>query len=334
MVPVHFIKAKRIVRISLSGFSLIDHYRLGMCISKAGEQLGRRFIIIASGDMSHRLKADGPYGFNEKGPKFDKLVYECLKKEDIRSLMSVDPALAESAAECGFKSLVMLLGAFDGCKMKTNVLCYEGPFGVGYLTAEFKADGNTKSLLPLIIADRDDKLRDTRDAEDEYVRLARRVAEHFVRTGERIKICTDELSREFYINKAGVFVSVKKDGKLRGCIGTTASTEINIAEEIVSNAISAVWRDPRFEPVEKSELERLVYSVDVLSPAEPVNSKKELDVSRYGVIVRFKGRSGLLLPCLDRVDTVEEQISIALKKAEISPDEPYTLERFEVVRHK
>ena len=165
------------------------------------------------------------------------------------------------------------------------------------------------------------------------MRLARAVAEHFVRTGKRLK-CHDGLSSELMSRRAGVFVSVKKDGALRGCIGTTAPTESNIAEEIISNAISAVSRDPRFDPVEENELDSLIYSVDVLSPAEHITSKKELDTERYGVIVRSGRRSGLLLPCLEGVDTVDEQVSIALKKVGISENEPYTLERFEVVRHK
>jgi AmmeMemoRadiSam system protein A len=131
-----------------------------------------------------------------------------------------------------------------------------------------------------------------------------------------------------------VFVSIKKDGNLRGCIGTTAPVENSIAEEIISNGISAASRDPRFDPIEESEVDSLTYSVDVLSPAEPVNGKEDLDVNRYGVIVRCGGRSGLLLPALDGVDTIEEQIAIALKKAGINNSESYTLERFEVIRHK
>ena len=131
-----------------------------------------------------------------------------------------------------------------------------------------------------------------------------------------------------------MFVSIKKDDSLRGCIGTTAPTENNIAEEIISNGISAASRDPRFDPIEAKEFDGLIYSVDVLSPAEPIKGKEELDVDRYGVIVKCGGRSGLLLPALDGVDTAEEQISIALKKAGINQNEPYTLERFEVIRHK
>jgi len=133
--------------------------------------------------------------------------------------------------------------------------------------------------------------------------------------------------------RAGVFVSLKKYGELRGCIGTIKPTTKNIAAEIIQNAISAGTRDPRFLPVEESELSELAYSVDVLGEPEPINTKDELDVKRYGVIVRSGYKSGLLLPNLEGVDTVDYQVSIALQKAGIRPGEPYKMERFEVVRH-
>jgi AmmeMemoRadiSam system protein A len=330
-VPLHFVKTRRIVRISLSGLPAIDHYRLGMCIAEAGDQLGRNFVIVASGDMSHKLK-NSPYGFAPEGPEFDNLTRRLIENGCIRELVEIDPALCEKAAECGFKSIVMLLGAFDGYKVGTEVLSYEGPFGVGYLTAAFEETGGIESLLPIFLAERDEKIKTIRSREDEYARLARASVEHFARTGKRLK-CHDGLSAEFLNNRAGVFVSIKKDGNLRGCIGTTAPTQNSIAEEIISNGVSAASRDPRFDPIEENELNSLVYSVDVLSPAEPIKGKDELDTDRYGVIVRCGGRSGLLLPALDGVDTVEEQISIALKKAGINQNESYSLERFEVIRH-
>ena len=125
----------------------------------------------------------------------------------------------------------------------------------------------------------------------------------------------------------------KISGNLRGCIGTIAATEDSIAEEIIGNAISACSRDPRFSPITEDELASLEISVDVLGETEPINSPAELDVKRYGVIVSCGRKRGLLLPNLDGVDTVEDQISIARRKGGIREDEPYRLERFEVVRH-
>ena len=134
---------------------------------------------------------------------------------------------------------------------------------------------------------------------------------------------------------AGVFVSVHKDGQLRGCIGTTEPTTRNVTTEIMQNAVSAVSRDPRFPAVQPWELEDLDINVDVLMPAEVIDSPDQLDVKKYGVIVSKGGKRGLLLPDLEGVDTVEKQLEIAKQKAGLSPQETgCTLQRFEVVRHK
>ena len=137
-----------------------------------------------------------------------------------------------------------------------------------------------------------------------------------------------------YSNRAGVFVSLKEEGRLRGCIGTIAPVRASIAEEIIENAISAATKDPRFQAVEPEELDRLIYSVDVLGETEEISSEAELDVKRYGVVVSRGYKRGLLLPNLDGVDTVDEQVTIAKRKAGIPEDaEDIRLERFEVVRH-
>ena len=131
-----------------------------------------------------------------------------------------------------------------------------------------------------------------------------------------------------------MFVSLHKDGQLRGCIGTTAPTAPNVAEEILQNAVSAGMHDPRFDPVQPDELDDLVYNVDVLGKAIPIDSPALLDPKRYGVIVQNGNRRGLLLPDLEGVDTVEEQIAIARRKASIREEEAVQLFRFEVVRHR
>ena len=107
-----------------------------------------------------------------------------------------------------------------------------------------------------------------------------------------------------------------------------------VAEEIVENGISAATKDPRFSPVLPEELESLEISVDVLGKPEKIRSKDELDVKKYGVIVTKGFRRGLLLPNLDGVESVDEQLSIALRKAGLSEREKnFEMERFEVVRH-
>ena len=130
-----------------------------------------------------------------------------------------------------------------------------------------------------------------------------------------------------------MFVSIHKDGRLRGCIGTILPVYGSVAEEIIHNAVSASTRDPRFDPVRPEELDKLEINVDVLTEPERIESKAQLDVKRYGVIVSSGSRRGLLLPDLDGVDTVDEQVAIAMKKGGISARDKITLERFEVIRH-
>ena len=162
-------------------------------------------------------------------------------------------------------------------------------------------------------------------------RLAKETVESYVREG--VLPQPAELTPEMK-EKAGVFVTLKKHGQLRGCIGTFEPAKPNVAEEIINNAISSSTKDPRFPPVAAEELPDLTYSVDVLTKPMPVESEEELDPRRYGVIVESGRRRGLLLPDLEGVDTVAHQIDICRQKAGIFGDEPVKLYRFEVKRYK
>jgi len=163
------------------------------------------------------------------------------------------------------------------------------------------------------------------------VKLAKEAVESYVLRGKAPD--PGELTPEM-IERAGVFVSLHKHGGLRGCIGTFEPTQNNVAQEIITNAISSATRDPRFAPVDPSELGDLEYSVDILTEPEPVTDIGELDHEKYGIIVEGGSRRGLLLPALEGVDSVEEQIAICRVKAGISSDEPVGLYRFEVRRFK
>lgn len=168
-------------------------------------------------------------------------------------------------------------------------------------------------------------------------RLAKKAVEAYVRDGEVLKPSGETsagLAGETS-GRAGVFVSLKREGQLRGCIGTIQPVTESIAEETVRNAIAAASEDPRFSPVEESELDELDYSVDVLGPAEEVPDASGLDPRRFGVIVSKGPRKGLLLPDLEGVDTVEEQLRIAMMKAGISQaDKDVKIYRFEVNRYR
>jgi len=165
----------------------------------------------------------------------------------------------------------------------------------------------------------------------ELVNLARKTIELYVRRGKSLP--PPQNPSELMAQRAGAFVSLHLGGELRGCIGTIEPQQASLAAEVIANAISAATRDPRFLPVTRDELDELDISVDVLEPAEPIASLDELDPRQYGVIVESGGRRGLLLPDLQGVDTAEQQVQIALRKAWIRPDEDYRLSRFRVTRY-
>lgn len=339
MIPLRFLhefcRDFRLVRIGLSGLSASAHYRLGMCIAQTAEKLDRRTVLVASGDLSHKLTETGPYGFAPEGPEFDGQVTQAIRDGDFERFLSFDADFCDAAAECGLRSFQIMAGALDGVAVGPELLSYEGPFGVGYGVAAFAVEGEdeTRRFLEGYEKRRRRQLGARKAGEDEYVRLARMSLETYVKTGRRA-VLPEGLPEEMKTVRAGTFVSLKKDGRLRGCIGTIEPVTDSVAEEILRNAVSAGTEDPRFDPVEENELDDLVYSVDVLSVPESVRSAAELDAKRYGVIVTKGRRRGLLLPDLAGVDTPREQIDIAKQKAGISPGEACSLERFEVTRHR
>lgn len=342
MVPLYFIeqywKDYRLVRIGLSGLPLIKHYELGQCIQRAADTLGKKVVLIGSGDLSHRLKEDGPYGYKEEGPAYDGRIMDVMKRAAFGELLEFSEDFCEKAGECGHRSFTMMAGALDRVEVAADALSYEGPFGVGYGICSYMpcGDNQERNFGEQYEEKEREKLLVQREKEDAYVRLARKAIEEYIRKGKKIEAPTEvpeRLPEEMYSQRAGVFVSIKEDGKLRGCIGTIQAVRASIAEEIIENAISASTKDSRFSPIEREELDRLVISVDVLGEMERIDSKDKLDVKKYGVVVTKGYKRGLLLPNLEGVDTVEEQIAIAKSKAGIGEREEVTMERFEVVRH-
>lgn len=338
MVPLYFVNQYwteyKLVRIGLSGLPLTKHYELGQYIKEIAAALNRKTVLIASGDLSHRLKAEGPYGFQKEGPEYDSRIMDVMSRGAFEELLEFSEEFCEKAGECGHRSFTIMAGAFDRTQIQAECLSHEGPFGVGYGICKYTACGedSERNFKEQYEKREREKIMKQREQEDAYVRLARRTIEEYVCSGEIIRV-PDELPDEMYENRAGVFVSIKENGGLRGCIGTIQAVQKSIAEEIINNAVSASSRDPRFSPIEPEELDKLTISVDVLGDTEEIDSPEELDVKRYGVVVTKGYKRGLLLPNLDGVDTVEEQIAIAKRKAGIGEKEEVRLERFEVVRH-
>lgn len=338
MVPLYFVnkywKEYRLVRVGLSGLSLMAHYELGQLIRKTAEVLDKNVVIIASGDLSHRLKEDGPYGYRKEGPEYDRRIMEVMGRGDFGELLEFPENFCEKAGECGHRSFTIMAGALDRTRVIPQQLSYEGTFGVGYGICTYITCGQdlTRNFKDQYEEKERERIQKLRQQEDDYVQLARRTVEEYVRTGKKIQT-PEEIPREMRDIRAGVFVSIKKEGRLRGCIGTIQAVQPSIAEEIIENAISAASRDPRFSAIEPEELKKLTISVDVLGDTEKIDSADKLDVKRYGVVVTKGRRRGLLLPNLEGVDTVEDQIAIAKQKAGIGEQESVELERFEVVRH-
>lgn len=340
IVPLYYINKLysnyQLVHINYGGLSSDEHYKFGMAIQEACSNREEKIVFIASGDLSHKLSNNGPYEYAKEGPIFDKKLIELIKNKETNALINIDNSLQKKAGECGKRSIDTLLGTLDGYDYDVTVISYEGPFGVGYGVISFGSfiRDNNRKLYSRIINKKKEISALKKEKEDDYVKLARKTIQKYIKEREKIDLKKLDLPEEMRNNRAGVFVSIKNESGLRGCIGTTGcGISKNIAEEIVRNSIEAATKDPRFPAIEPWELEDLNITVDILHSTEPVEDINELDPSIYGIIVSSGYKRGLLLPNLDGIDTVDKQLNIALKKAGIMSSEDYIVEKFRVTRH-
>lgn len=321
-VPLYFLLRNgwrgKVVALGYSFLSNEDHLRFGNCIRMAVEEVDRTVAFVASGDLSHRLKPEAPAGYNPSAYIFDETVVDALRSNDPEKIVEIDPNLRKLAGECGYRSMLVAIGATRQLKCTCEVISYEAPFGVGYLVAQLSAEVQ--------------KLQNE-ERHDDLPELARQAVENFVRNKSEIR--PSEKLPDFLSSRAPCFVCLKTlDGDLRGCIGTIEPAKDTLAEEIITNAISAATRDPRFSEVTEDELANLSYSVDVLLPSEP-SEMDGLDPLTYGVIVEdHDGRRGLLLPDIPGIENAQQQVEIASRKAGITPGAPIKLSRFKVQRFR
>jgi AmmeMemoRadiSam system protein A/AmmeMemoRadiSam system protein B len=320
-VPLYFLLQNgwegKVVTLGYSFLSNEDHLRFGSCIKTAVDQVGRRVAFIASGDLSHRLKPHAPAGYNPDAHVFDEKVVDALRSNAPQKIVEIDHNLRKLAGECGYRSILVAIGAGSDLSSSCEVLNYEAPFGVGYLVAQLTREPG-----------------DTIDLDIDPPALAREAVETFIRS-EHV-LAPSRITHGVLGARAPCFVSLKTiKGDLRGCIGTIEPVKDSLAQEIIANAISAATNDPRFDPVDKEELSNLRYSVDVLFPAEAA-AMADLDPSVFGVIVEDESgsRRGLLLPDIPGIDDAEQQVEIAARKAGISHGEPIKLFRFKVERFR
>lgn len=179
LVPLYFItkqyKEFKLVHITYGLLSPIELYKFGMAINRAVKETLTDVVFIASGDLSHKLTKDAPAGYNKRGKDFDEGIVHHLKKGDLEGLMTIDKRLAEAAGECGLRSLYIMCGFLDGYNILTDVLSYEGPFGVGYCVTSIEVLGESKEhkLLQRLMENEKERIRKIRENEDQYVKLAR-----------------------------------------------------------------------------------------------------------------------------------------------------------------
>lgn len=289
--------------------ALIVANPIGLTSSEAlalGQRLARyddqaTWGLVASGDLSHRVTPDAPNGYSPLGAAFDAKIARALAENDPQALLEISDDEIEEVGQCGLNSVLAALGLGTG--RSGRLISYEAPFGVGYAT----------SFTPL-------------HGGPELARASITEAIGGPSLDAGLK------GRPELAKRAACFVSLKRHGALRGCIGTILPRHKFLADEIVQNAAAAATQDPRFPPVGLEELPDIEISVDILSEPETVEDRKELDPKRYGVIVERGGRRGVLLPDLEGVDSVEEQLAIAARKAGLPGAEGSIIHRFTVRR--
>ncbi len=323
LVPLYFLqrawgreKLPPVLLASPIGLTPDEALRLGTGLASFDD--GLRWGLVASGDLSHRLTPGAPAGYSPEGRVFDEAVLDALNAADAGPLFALSPETLEAAGECGLRSVMAMLGLCKALPGALRVVSYEGPFGVGYCNALWEAAAGTS-------------------AEEAHpcARLARETVTRLLEGRPLPESGAEVAPSELWTERRACFVSIKtRSGALRGCIGTLTPAERSLDREVVANAVSAAIRDPRFPPMVREELPDVVFSVDVLADPEPVRDLGELDPGVWGVVVSKGGRRGVLLPDLEGVDTVGEQLAIAARKAGITDLRGVFVERFRVDRYR
>lgn len=331
-VPLYFIKNHskyEFVHITYGMLSPVELYSFGMAVEAACKKTGTEAVMIASGDLSHRLVKNGPYPYSPMGGKFDRRLMEVLSQGDFKGLFQLEGNMVAEAGECGLRSIYILAGALDGNSARAEFLSYEGPFGVGYGVAGFKVSEGRSIYEEIKNLGKETHVKRLKKGPP-YTRLVRRNLENWFQTGKPLKL-KDIKEKELLGEKKGAFVSIKISGQLRGCVGTIEAVTDSVGEELLNNSISAAFNDPRFPPLRQEELYQADISVDLLDTPEEC-SFQALDPQEYGVIVTAGRKRGLLLPMLEGITSKEEQVAVAMKKAGIKKKQACRMERFKVER--
>ncbi len=317
LVPAWFLEDAgyrgKLCVLSLSNFSDKEHIQLGALLRSVAEQSGKRIALIASGDMSHRLKENAPAGFHPDGKIFDHKFVESLKEGDHHALLSIESNLVKNAGQDVSETTTIALSALEWNLSRRDILSYEGPFGVGYTTAVlWEAEDSPAVIEGRVLPE-----------------LARNALEAYVKDSNMVSYPG---SPDGYLaRKHGAFVTVwKKNGELRGCIGIMEPTKPNLPEQIIDRAIATARYSAFGRITEKDDLSEFVYEVSVLYSAEPVaDPEEELRPDRFGALmIADSGKRAVLLPGIESIRTPSDQVSSLYRKGSIDPEEPVQLFRF------
>lgn len=336
-VPLYFIAQEyrdfKVLPISLSGLGGKEHYRFGILLREAIRQSDRNVVIIAGGNLSHKLSKNTPYGYSEDGVSFDQSIRKLLLAEDAKGFLTLSPKEIEKAAPCGINAYRTVLGTLDGFRFLPRILSYEAPLGIGYLCAELTCGKATESVFTHFLIEDEQQKELLRAREHSAVKLARYAIEAFLH-GEKNPKVPPNTPEELLTAQSGVFVSLYNDGEQRGCIGTTCATHPNLAEEIIYNAICAATRDKEYAPIGLRELHDLTITVDVIHTPEEITDKNQIDPQKHGIIVENRGKIGIILPAVVGINTAEAQISAARERAGIHPWHRLKIRRFSVTHYE
>lgn len=314
-----------VVRIGLSALSDADHEFLGLSITRAAEDLGRRAVLVASGDMSHKLTEDGPYGFAPEGPVFDRTVADIFARGDLRELFSLDAALCDGAAECGLRSFEIMAGALEGLPFTSELLSYEGPFGVGYGVAAFEVGCGPSSTEEEVEAE----LRGAHARKREAL-LEEQAAAESEAAGESDAACADEADAgaAFGEDTATAGADAEEGAESAGAEGDPGDSDP--AKAPAEDAPRDPFADPHVDPLvalARASVESIVGAGRVLPMPEGLPD--ELTGQRAGAFVSLH-EGGALRGCIGTIAPVRESLAeeIIMNAVAAATEDP----RFEPVR--
>lgn len=317
-----------LVSVGISNLSVEDHYAFGQAILEAVRSSEKKVALIASGELSHRLEGtieNTPLGISQRGKEFDETIVDAFQKNDPLKVLSINQSLRDSAGECGLDAFHILLGTLDEYEIDCTVHSYEAPFGIGLMTATIKPGQHVeKSIINTYKVQARSLTAEKQKRESLQVKLARKAIDHYL-TYKKVMDVPNSSFCDMGTQKSGVYVSIKREGKWQGCMGTDCPTKNTIAEEIIHNAITSAFNDPRFEPIKKGELEEATIEVIQIGDLEKIDDPERVNPNNYGLVVANKRKNpnkyGLILPGISGIETGAELYRAAMIKAGMGPQD-------------